>query len=183
MSLDLPTLNEHVSDKVVSETLLLTQGDEIIEKAQNESLAKLREKADAAQDAHASAKAVADANAAVSALLNDPTSVEARTCCASILSVYHENCSTDDDEQFSDSRLLLMLFVMAVCGIVKSLIRHYKVLWLPEAAGCILVGGTLVGLCRDRVSCIESSHFVCMPPFSSSVRLHPHVLSSPRYQL
>jgi hypothetical protein len=143
ISLDLPTLNEHVSDKVVSETLLLTQGDKIIEKAQNESLAKLREKAEAAQDAHASSKAVADANAAVAALLNDPTSVEARTCCASILSVYHENCSTDDDEQFSDSRLLLMLFVMAVCGIVKSLIRHYKVLWLPEAAGCILVGGKL----------------------------------------
>lgn len=141
ISLDLPTSNEHVSDKMVSETLLLTQGDKVIEKAHNESVMKKMKQQEAAQDAHTSSKAVADTNAAVAALLNDPTSVEARTCCASILSVYHENCSTDDNEQFSDSKLLLMLFVMAVCGIVKSLIRHYKVLWLPEAAGCILVGG------------------------------------------
>jgi hypothetical protein len=141
MSLDLPTSNEHVSDKMVSETLLLTQGDKIIEKAHNESVMKKMKQQEAAQDAHTSSKAVADTNAAVAALLNDPSSIEARTCCASILSVYHENCSTDDNEQFSDSKLLLMLFVMAVCGIVKSLIRHYKVLWLPEAAGCILVGG------------------------------------------
>jgi hypothetical protein len=141
ISLDLPTSKEHVSDKMVSETLLLTQGDKMIEKAHNESVMKKMKQQEAAQDAHASSQAVADTNAAVAALLNDPTSVEARTCCASILSVYHENCSTDDNEQFSDSKLLLMLFVMAVCGIVKSLIRHYKVLWLPEAAGCILVGG------------------------------------------
>jgi hypothetical protein len=141
ISLDLPTSKEHVSDKMVSETLLLTQGDKMIEKAHNESVMKKMKQQEAAQDAHASSQAVADTNAAVAALLNDPTSVEARTCCASILSVYHENCSTDDNEQFSDSKLLLMLFVMAVCGIVKSLIRHYRVLWLPEAAGCILVGG------------------------------------------
>jgi len=30
--------------------------------------------------------------------------------------------------------------VIALCGIVKSMIRHYKLRWLPEAGGCILVG-------------------------------------------
>jgi Sodium/hydrogen exchanger family len=160
MSLDLPTSNEHVSDKMVSETLLLTQGDKVIEKAHNESVMKKMKQQEAAQDAHTSSKAVADTNAAVAALLNDPSSIEARTCCASILSVYHENCSTDDNEQFSDSKLLLMLFVMAVCGIVKSLIRHYKVLWLPEAAGCILVGGKNIHALIAFVSFAASHGFL-----------------------
>lgn len=137
VNLALPTSSQIVSEKVLSETYLLQQGDKMIEKAQNES----KKHATAINDAKASSKAMADTSAAVSALLNDPTSVEARTCCASILKVYHENCSTDDEEQISDSRLFFVVFVMAMCGMVKSLIRHFKVLWLPEAAGCILVGG------------------------------------------
>jgi hypothetical protein len=149
-SIDLPTSSLHVSDKVVSETLLLQQGDKIIDKAHNESAKK---NVEAVNDAKASAKAVADANAAVAALLNDPTSIEARTCCASILSVYHENCSTDDQEQLSDSRLFFVVFVLAVCGMVKSLIRHFKILWLPEAAGCILVGGTYKHDSRSLAGC------------------------------
>jgi hypothetical protein len=74
-------------------------------------------------------------------MLNDPTSVEARTCCASILNVYHENCDSPEEEVVSDRKLFLVVFVIALCGMVKSVIRYYSIRWLPEAAGCILVGG------------------------------------------
>lgn len=149
-SLSLPTSSEHVSDKVLSETLLLQQGDKVIEMAQNES----KKNEEAVKDAKASSQAVADTNAAVSALLNDPSSVEARTCCASILNVYHENCSTDDQENYSDSKLFFVVIVIAMCGMVKSLIRHYRIVWLPEAAGCILVGGTW-RKCLNAVTLID----------------------------
>jgi len=166
-SLALPTASKHVSEKVASETLLLHQGDKAIEKAHNESQ-KNANNENAKQDAKASSKAMADANAAVSALLNDPSSIEARTCCASILNVYHENCSTDEEEELSDSRLFFVVFVMATCGIVKSLIRHFRILWMPEAAGCILVGGTcqftesVLRYCMSRKhsSLIRSSTFL-----------------------
>jgi hypothetical protein len=150
LSLDLPTQNQHLSDKVLSETYLLHQGDKVFEKAANQSAKQNQE---AKEDAAKSSKAMSDTNAAVSALLNDPSSVEARTCCASILNVYHENCSTHEEEQISDSRLFFVVLVMALCGMVKSLIRFYKIVWLPEAAGCIVVGGkftrSLWSLCSE----------------------------------
>jgi NhaP-type Na+/H+ or K+/H+ antiporter len=135
LSLDLPFASGHVSEKVMGEALMLQQGDKLIEKATNHTSTNA-----AKSEAAASSKAVSDASAAVSAVLNDPSSIEARTCCASILNVYHDNCSTDVDDQVSDSRLFFVVFVMALCGMVKSLIRHFKILWLPEAAGCIIVG-------------------------------------------
>jgi hypothetical protein len=140
-SLTLPTSNQHMSETMLSETLLLQKEDTIkkaIETAANQTNATLSE---AAVDAAASSKAVQDTSAAVSAVLNDPTSVEARTCCASILNVFHENCDTADQEEVSDKKLFLIVFVLALCGMVKSLIRHFQLRWLPEAAGCILVGG------------------------------------------
>ena len=74
--------------------------------------------------------------------MNDPKSVEARTCCASILSVFHEHCdpTTTGVEDYSDRRLLVVVFVITVCGMVKSIIRYLNIRWLPEAGGCILVG-------------------------------------------
>jgi hypothetical protein len=137
-SLSLPTSKQHLSQSTLSETLMLQQGDKIIEKATNQS--------QAATDAASSSKAMKESSAAVSALLNDPSSVEARTCCASILNVYHDHCSIDPEEDVSDSRLVFVIFVMACCGVVKSLIRHFRILWLPEAAGCIIVGGMLFQL-------------------------------------
>lgn len=73
----------------------------------------------------------------------DPNSPEGRACCVSILKVYQQNCSTEPESEVSDKRLFFVVFVMAFCGMVKSLIRSSRLLWLPEAAGCILVGGTL----------------------------------------
>ena len=96
----------------------------------------------AAADAQKSAEAVSQTTAAVSAVLNDESSVEARTCCASILNVFHEHCDHPDEDDFDDKRLFIIVFVIAVCSMVKSLIRHFKIRWLPEAAGCILVGVT-----------------------------------------
>jgi hypothetical protein len=133
-SLQLPiNPQEHLSEKFTSDALLL-QEQEIIWKVTNES-------ATALDEAAKSMKAISDTGDVVSALLTDPSSQEALKCCASILSVYHELCSTDVEEQVSDARLFFFVFVLALCGMVKSLIRHFKVLWLPEAAGCILVGG------------------------------------------
>uniref|UniRef100_A0A7S1Y896 Cation/H+ exchanger transmembrane domain-containing protein n=1 Tax=Grammatophora oceanica TaxID=210454 RepID=A0A7S1Y896_9STRA len=139
-SLSLPTSNQRVSDTMLSETLLLQKENTIqtaIEAAANHTNATLT---DAAVDAVVSAKAVQDTTAVVSAVLNDPTSVEARTCCASILNVFHENCDAPQEETVSDQKLFLIIFVIAFCGMVKSLIRHFRIRWLPEAAGCILVG-------------------------------------------
>jgi len=96
----------------------------------------------AVQDAAESAGAIRTAVEGVKNIMNDPKSVEARTCCASILSVFHEHCdpTTTGVEDYSDRRLLVVVFVITVCGMVKSLIRHLNIRWLPEAGGCILVG-------------------------------------------
>ncbi|KAI2510499.1 Sodium hydrogen exchanger [Fragilaria crotonensis] len=139
-SLTLPTANQHVSDTMLGETLLLQKEDtiqKVFDSIVNQTNVTLN---NAAVDAAASSKAVQEVTAAVSAVLNDPTSVEARICCASILNVFHENCDTPDEEVVSDKKLFLIVFVLAFCGMVKSLIRHFQIRWLPEAAGCILVG-------------------------------------------
>eukprot|EP00934_Nitzschia_sp_Nitz4_P001941 Nitzschia sp. Nitz4//scaffold4_size323378//48168//51131//NITZ4_000625-RA/size323378-snap-gene-0.441-mRNA-1//-1//CDS//3329553294//1941//frame0 len=65
---------------------------------------------------------------------------ETRTCCTSIISTYHDYCSVGEDDEISDRRLFIVVAVIALCGLVKSLIRHFHIRWLPEAAGCILVG-------------------------------------------
>ncbi|KAL3796729.1 hypothetical protein ACHAW5_010841 [Stephanodiscus triporus] len=97
----------------------------------------------AVKDVAESAEAIRTAVEGVQkSMMNDPKSVEARTCCASILSVFHEHCdpTTAGVEDYSDQRLLVVVFVITVCGMVKSVIRHLNIRWLPEAGGCILVG-------------------------------------------
>jgi len=98
--------------------------------------------AEAVQDAAESAEAIRTAVDEVKKATTDPKSIEARTCCASILSVFHEHCdpTTTGVEDYSDRRLLVVVFVITVCGMIKSLIRHMGIRWLPEAGGCILVG-------------------------------------------
>jgi len=140
VSLSMPTNKVHASDQMLSDTFMLSKEKDIeaaIKASSNQTNATLTA---AQEDAVASAKAVHDTAAAVSALFNDPESVEARTCCASILNVYHEHCDTTESHEISDSNLFLIVFIIAFCGVVKSLIRHFKIRWLPEAAGCILVG-------------------------------------------
>jgi hypothetical protein len=136
-SLNLPTNLHHVSEKMLSETLMLSQEENIIKSVKNHTNAT---RTAAQTESAASQKAVSDTADLVSSVLNDPTSVEARTCCTSILNVFHENCFVDEEEELSDSRLVIVVAVIALCGLVKSLIRHFQIRWLPEAAGCILVG-------------------------------------------
>jgi len=77
---------------------------------------------------------------AVSAVINSPEALETQECCRSILKVFHEECDSPEEEEFNDKRLFVIVCVIALCGMVKSLIRHFKLRWLPEAGGCILVG-------------------------------------------
>jgi hypothetical protein len=74
-------------------------------------------------------------------ILDSPESIEARTCCASILNVFHEHCDRNEEVEYTDRSLFVIVSVIAMCSIVKSLIKHFEIRWLPEAAGCILVGG------------------------------------------
>lgn len=74
-------------------------------------------------------------------ILDSPESIEARTCCASILNVFHEHCDRNEEIEYTDRSLFVIVSVIAVCSIVKSLLKHFEIHWLPEAAGCILVGG------------------------------------------
>jgi hypothetical protein len=142
MALDLP-IKGHMSQKALSESLLLHQDDKAVfasvKAAQNDSTNTTEKAADT--DAAASLKAVSDATMLMSSILNDPTSVEARACCTSVLSVFHDMCSVDEEEALSDKVLFIVVAVIVVCGLVKSLIRHFQIRWLPEAAGCVLVGG------------------------------------------
>jgi hypothetical protein len=134
-SLQLPIKSqEHVSEKFTNDALLLQQPEAILKAVDESTVAK--------DEAAKSKKSISDTSELVNSVLSDPSSKEAITCCSSILSVYHELCSTDVEEQVSDKRLFFLVFVLACCGMVKSLIRHFKILWLPEAAGCIMVGGT-----------------------------------------
>ena len=143
--LNLPTGHSHVTGKTLESTLLLQHEEKVIHDVIKKANTTVTANAtattkDPKEDFAASAKAVADTSELVSQLLNDPTSVEARACCASILNVYHENCNVDAEEDISDQRLFIVVLIMAFCGMIKSLIRHFKIRWLPEAAGCILVG-------------------------------------------
>lgn len=65
---------------------------------------------------------------------------ELKTCCSSIMTVFHEHCDRPVEDELNDSRLFGIVSVIAVCLSVKSIIRYFRIRWLPEAAGCILVG-------------------------------------------
>ncbi|KAL7444594.1 hypothetical protein ACHAXH_006446 [Discostella pseudostelligera] len=182
ISLNIPTENEHLSEQMLNDALLLqdtemlqagavamaatppisvvdSPPDQILSKQQQPSQISLNSAISgdsaanpynnvtvdtqvAVQDAAESAEAIRTAVEGVKSMMNDPKSVEARTCCASILSVFHEHCdpTTKGVEDYSDQRLLVVVFVITVCGIIKSMIRHLNIRWLPEAGGCILVG-------------------------------------------
>jgi hypothetical protein len=131
-TLKLPTTHK-MSEKSANDALLLQQGDKVIKQA-NETIAAANE------EAAKSKKSIAETSAAIMEVLSDPSSVAARTCCTSILNVYQDLCTNDEQEQVSDSKLFFFVLVMALCGMVKSLIRFFKIVWLPEPGGCIIVG-------------------------------------------
>lgn len=165
ISLMIPTADEHIADQMLNDALLLQDSKSEVKSVAQAPTSKDTQQhlqqsplsetnttantgdanpqaAEAARDASESAEAIRTATEAVKNSMTDPKSVEARTCCASILSVFHEHCdpTTTGIEDYSDSRLLVIVFVITVCGMVKSIIRFFNIRWLPEAGGCILVG-------------------------------------------
>jgi len=106
--------------------------------------------------------------------------VDMRMCCTSILKVYHEECD-DTSSDLSDKKLGLIVFIIALCGLVKSLIRNYELNWLSEAGGCILVGmcaGFFLQMSDNwkHVSGFDESFFlrVMLPPivFEASLAIN-----------
>jgi hypothetical protein len=176
----MPTNKLHASDQMLSDTVMLGKEKEIEEAIKVYSnQTNVTRSSEAKEDAAASAKAVHDTAAAVSAVLNDPESVEARVCCASILNVYHEHCdkSSESNEMVSDSNLFIIVFIIAVCGAVKSMIRHFKIRWLPEAAGCILVGvlfGGVMSFIPHYDLSFDHDWFlrIMVPPIGKSSSIH-----------
>jgi hypothetical protein len=131
MSLDLPRASSRVSENTLD---IMNTGDQEEAVAMDETTAE--------EDDHSESQPASQKNSKLAEPPYDPNSPEARMCCVSILNVYQQNCSTEAEEDVSDTRLLSVVFVMMLCGIVKSIIRYFRILWLPEAAGCIIVGGT-----------------------------------------
>ena len=77
-------------------------------------------------------------------LTADSEKSDNKKCCASILSVYHEHCEYKDDDDLNDGLLFGIVAIVACSFLVKSLIRYFKIRWLPEAAGCIIVGSKYI---------------------------------------
>ena len=162
ISLSIPTSEQHINDQVLNDALMLQESSNKEQKVTSSDGANATSTqqhqqegdkgpdgaaknsyAEAARDASESAEAIRTATESVKNIMTDAKSIEARTCCASILSVFHEHCdpTTTGVDDYSDRRLLVIVFVITVCGMVKSIIRYFNIRWLPEAGGCILVGG------------------------------------------
>jgi len=133
MANDALTLNTDLEDIVKAIGDINNHTSHISENDENGVVHHHQSSAEEAEDLRSSA-------IAVSAVINSPELIETQACCRSILKVFHEECDSPEEEEFNDKRLFVIVCVIALCGIVKSLIRHFKLRWLPEAGGCILVG-------------------------------------------
>jgi hypothetical protein len=142
ISPSLPTSSLEVEESTLDQSLLLHQDlTEEEEDINNLGAEKHTNSAPNQKDNDASATEESKNSAvAVASVTNIPTVIETQVCCKSILKVFHEECDTPVEEEFNDKRLFVIVVVIALCGLVKSLIRHFKLRWLPEAGGCILVG-------------------------------------------
>jgi len=139
LSPSLPTSSEHVGDQMLNDAIEINE-ETIAEVIKHLNANSTEHNSLSKTEAEASSEAISTATAVVSAVLNSPASVEARKCCASIMSVFHNECDLPERNDYNDKKLFIIVCVIALCGMVKSLIRHYKLRWMPEAGGCILVG-------------------------------------------
>ena len=151
LSPSLPTGSDHMSDKMAEDALGLNtelteiakaiedlgNSTEVNDKGKKSKKGKQKYNKD---EESAPKKDITSTAVAVSAIMNNPEVIETQSCCRSILQVFHEECDNPDDEEYADRRLFVIVCVIALCGMIKSLIRHFKIRWLPEAGGCILVG-------------------------------------------
>ncbi len=142
LSLTLPTTTGHLTDEMAGDMLGLNSELSDIAKAIEEIGNMTHSEASNSTQHSASSKDEIDtaAAAAVSEIINRPEVIETQSCCRSIIQVFHDECDNPEDEEYADRRLFVIVCVIALCGMIKSLIRHFKIRWLPEAGGCILVG-------------------------------------------
>ena len=70
---------------------------------------------------------------------------EAWQCCSSIYTYYSRHCHRPELASF---KLLAIVAVLVLCGLVMSLLKTFRVEWVPDAAACILVGATVGGVVR-----------------------------------
>mmetsp|Transcript_10666 Transcript_10666/g.21209 ORF Transcript_10666/g.21209 Transcript_10666/m.21209 type:complete len:688 (-) Transcript_10666:28-2091(-) len=61
-------------------------------------------------------------------------------CCHEIKETFHTRCDDEANGALSDQRLVVTILCIVTCLFTKELIRLNKITFLPEAAGCILVG-------------------------------------------
>jgi len=145
LSPSLPTANMEVNDELLNDALTLNTDLSDIKKAiediNNATTSDPNEPESEHHQHHQQTEAEElNTAVAVSAVIHSPQVIETQACCRSILKVYHTECNTPENEEYNDKRLFVIVCVIALCGLVKSLIRHFKIRWLPEAGGCILVG-------------------------------------------
>lgn len=98
---------------------------------------------------------------------------EAWQCCSSIYSYYSKHCNRPELASF---KLLGIVAVLVLCGLVMSLLKTFRVQWVPDAAACILVGATVGGVVRFVYPSGTSSYLGCYLFVGS--RVSPHHLVS-----
>ena len=147
----LPTISGPMTDKMAEDALGLNSELSDIAKA-IEELGNSTDESDRSKMGHKdqhhgkaehtnqNGKDITSTAVAVSTIMNNPDVIEIQSCCRSILQVFHDECDSPDSEEYADRRLFVVVCVIALCGMIKSLIRHFRIRWLPEAGGCILVG-------------------------------------------
>lgn len=73
--------------------------------------------------------------------------IEQWRCCNYMLAYMGKNCKASVTEE-TDYSLLILSVIFVLCGLVRSLVRHHDLRWLPEAGACILVGAAAGGVLR-----------------------------------
>jgi len=71
-------------------------------------------------------------------------------CCDSIQRFYTRNCETSEGVMgdYHSVRLLAIMIVLLVCAMLKAMVKHANIGWLPEACVFIIVGTVVGGILR-----------------------------------
>lgn len=86
-------------------------------------------------------------------------------CCQVISHYYSSRCLYH--QQFASLSLLGTVVVLILCSLVKVLIKEFRLHWLPEAGGCILVGATVGAILTTQMP-----HFVDLGSFNGDLFLY-----------
>ena len=93
-----------------------------------------------------------------SELIDDSSYLTFR-CCSVVRSYYDVHCHDEDFSGNANIEILSDLVVLVLCGLVMALIKTFRVGWLPEAGGCILVGSALGAFLKVMHPELDFSNF------------------------